>query len=181
VVTVRRELPVGLGHWHPCQPYCASEPLLRIVRNTGSTLEVNVPGPYVHAALFCEKVLVEPDSTLSAIRIVDKVNVTYEPTIAMPVPVSLFLLVSLRFGDTRPRRIEIEVENPIGERSSVLGAAAPQDQEGANIYGQLNLKFARAGDYWFRILADGVEYNRTMLTIEVQRPAAPPPTGGTQP
>jgi hypothetical protein len=143
--------------------------------------EVNVAGPYVHAALFCEKVLVEPDSTLSAIRIVDKVNVPYEPTIATPAPISLFLLVSLRFGDTRPKRIDIELENPIGERSLVLGAAAPQDQGGANIYGQINLSFARAGDYWFRVLADGVEHNRTLLTVEVQQRAATSTSGGTQP
>ncbi len=127
-----------------------------------------MPGPYVHAALFCDRVLLDADGSLSAIRIVDRVNVPAEPSESNPARVSLFLLVSMRFGDARPRKIQVEAEDPAGERTVVAEAAPVPGAAGVNIYGQLQMGLNRTGDHWFRVLSDGVEVNRTLLTIAVQ-------------
>jgi len=38
--------------------------------------EVNVPGPYVSTAVFCEKALQEVDGVTSLIRVIDRISMT---------------------------------------------------------------------------------------------------------
>ena len=64
-------------------------------------------GPYLVAALLCEKVLQEKDNTISVIRIIDRLAVTVNalgsPETMQPTAVSLNALISLKSGSARGR------------------------------------------------------------------------------
>jgi hypothetical protein len=137
---------------------------------------------YVQAALICERIIVEPDRAVSAIRIIDRITVALEPSVDTPAAGTFSLFVSLRFGEgPRPSRVAIDVENPAGERTPLVDAPAGLPGEnGANIYGQLQLVFTARGSYWFHVLADGVELTRILFLVQVGGPRLPA-TEGTQP
>src|SRR4030042_2509 len=77
-------------------------------------------GPYLSAALLCEKVLVEQDGVKSAIRIIDRVNRTYvgpNPPMEMePFDYSLTLLIKFKSGWARGvHTVKIQTAKPSGE------------------------------------------------------------------
>jgi hypothetical protein len=76
-------------------------------------------GPYLNAALICEKVLQEKDETLSVIRMIDRFNVTVSalgsPENLPPIPLSLTVLIALKSGKARGRStVKLRIENPSG-------------------------------------------------------------------
>jgi len=91
---------------------------------------------YVQAAVICEKVLVEQDRVLSAIRIIDKLTALVEPSRETPVLAVLALLVGIKFGEgPRPNRLLVDVVSPDGERRRVAESPAGiAGEEGANIH-----------------------------------------------
>jgi hypothetical protein len=79
-------------------------------------------GPFVNVAAFCERVLQEKDNVLSAIRIVDQINVQALGDVApedLPAgsTIQSTLLVMLKAGDARgPQTIQVVIEDPAGGR-----------------------------------------------------------------
>ena len=76
-------------------------------------------GPFLSAAFLCDKILIERDGVVSAIRLVDRVNQTVtgpEPSEVMePFDYQLTLFVSFKAGSTRgPMQLEIRMEKPSG-------------------------------------------------------------------
>lgn len=76
-------------------------------------------GPYLIAALICEKVLQEKDGTISIIRIVDRITLnapaSHSPETLPPTQVSLSALIALKSGSARGRHtVKWIVETPSG-------------------------------------------------------------------
>lgn len=142
-----------------------------------------VGGPWVQAALFCEKVLIEQDSVPSFIRVIDQVR---HPVVLSgsdgeppPLPYQLTGFVALKPGSARGRiEYTIVMETPAGLRRSVFGGSfsfAGGPNNGVNIPFQFMVLFESEGLYWFDlILGDGQVLTRMPFYVEYQimRPGA---------
>ncbi len=148
-------------------------------------------GPFVTAALLCEKVLIEQDGVKSAIRIVDRVihqPVGVNPPDAMqPFTHMLTLLVSLKAGWIRgSRAIEIRMVKPTGESSQVGNPTVffeGEDDRGVDLVIQLLMNVERPGLYWFHVNFEGRTLSRIPLRVIYvpQTIQLPPPPGGSNP
>jgi hypothetical protein len=137
---------------------------------------VDPGGPFLQAALICERVLTEQDGVVSPIRIIDRVFfVTDEndkPLVAQHVCV---LFVSLKAGAARGGfNVEIRRENPSTESTSVLSAPIYFEGEGdrgANLIVQMAFEPDEPGLYWFDIFFQDERITRVPLRAIFQRPA----------
>jgi hypothetical protein len=127
--------------------------------------EESVSGPYVVAALLCEKVLIEQGGVPTFVRVVDRFTV---PMFSQPIPagvqvppqaVQAFLVVMIRAADMGAGRhtLTIKLEKPDGRY-------APQQQapiffqgsgeHGAMLQMPIFLANPEEGLYWFEIFFD---------------------------
>jgi len=124
---------------------------------TGSQFD---KGPYLSAALLCEKLLIEKDGVTSAIRIIDRVTRTavgVSPSEQMePFDYHLTLVVTLKAGwahGSHPLRISLVT--PGGESREILKQTVffeGGEDRGVNVVWQIAVKFAVEGIYWFEIV-----------------------------
>lgn len=125
--------------------------------------------PYVTAALICEKVLEEKGGMLSAIRIVDRVDIKMQTTDQnlkiqdAPAPgVALTGLVCIKSGPFKGKGVlSIEGETPSGKIKQLgeFPVNLEGDDNGQNVI--LNIVFATKEDglHWFN-----VRFNSTLLS-----------------
>ena len=126
-------------------------------------MEAQPTGPYVQAALFCEKVLQEPDHVLSIIRVIDQVTIKVvgaEAPEALPrFGYSMQALIMLKPGSARGRHTYmLSMERPNGLKNEVGTGTANftgGQNQGASIRLNLNLTFDQEGLYWFDLILDG--------------------------
>jgi hypothetical protein len=136
-------------------------------------------GPYLQAALICERVLQEQDGVVSAIRVIDRV---YFVTDAEGRPLSpqhpITLLITLKSGAARGSySVRIEREKPSGERAPVLEAPIFLEGEdrGANLVVAAAFEPDQQGLYWFDVLFENDLVTRIPLrAIYQQIPTADP-------
>lgn len=124
-------------------------------------------GPYVVAAVLCERVLEEKDGVLTAVRIVDRT------TIAAPegaeLVVALTALISLKPGKAVGRyTIGLRPEAPSGMQLPALAAPinfeGGEGDRGVNLVLPLQMQ-AEEGLYWFDVLwIDDRASTETVLT-----------------
>jgi hypothetical protein len=156
--------------------------LLEIATDRSSNMG-DKPRPYLTAALLCEKVLVETDGSVSAIRIADRVQLQMQGPpgiglagIAMPPsggdPVAIFnisCLVALKsgpaVGDYMLRLKFItpsgkEQGTPIEQPVTLRG----QDQ-GQNCIIQIYIAAQEEGLYWIHVMLDDMELTRIPLIV----------------
>lgn len=138
-------------------------------------------GPYLQAALLCERVLVEKDETVSAVRIVDRVTAAQMPTAEIPVATNLSLLVMLKFGDAPdPLLVEAEMTSPVGQKVFIVKQevvkpkTAPGGLAGANVFGPMLLPLHVAGIYTTVVRINAKEVTRIFLELYV------PPAGAAE-
>jgi hypothetical protein len=136
------------------------------------------PMPLVNVATACEKVLIEKDNVVSAIRIVDVFNVV-PPPIPLPAEVGLQMtaLIVLRAGDFRGEaEISIAIVTPDGQRQNVPEKWPMLFQE-ENTGGNLVFNFAMAvrhiGLSWVEVMCDGVLLTKFPIMLQ----QAPKPSG----
>jgi hypothetical protein len=131
-------------------------------------------GPFVNVAVFCERVLQEKDNVLSAIRIVDQINVQAQGNIApedLPAgsTIQSTLLVMLKAGEARgPQTIQVVIEDPVGGRregpeQSVVFSPGPAG--GVNLIIPLMMQLSSAGLYWADVLINRRLVSRVPLTV----------------
>ena len=96
-------------------------------------------GPYLNAALICEKVIQEKDEVTSIIRIVDRVILTttasFSPEKIPPTTLDLYAFLSFKSGSARGRHtIKWVTEAPSGIRSpeQLLPALFEGEDRGVN-------------------------------------------------
>jgi Family of unknown function (DUF6941) len=142
-------------------------------------------GPYLTAALLCEKVLQEKDGILSAIRIVDRIIATAQgsqpPEQMPPVPVNITALLMLKSGEARGSyTVKIQPVAPSGFKSPEVSWPIYLEGEdrGANIVLQIVFQAKEEGLYWFEVSFKDELLTRIPLRVVYQRLAIGQ-TGGT--
>lgn len=126
-------------------------------------------GPYVQAALVCEKVLNDADNVVSLIRVVDRIFVQAagtDPPAEMPAQqLDLSIFVMLKSGEARGRyALKIRPEIPGGEQGQALEVQLHLEGEDRGVNVNLDLKglpLTREGLWWFDVLFGD---NDTLLT-----------------
>jgi len=133
-------------------------------------------GPYLNAALICEKVLQEKDEINSIIRIVDRVVITTaassSPEKMPPTQLNLNVFLSFKSGSSRGRHtIKWVVETPSGIRKpeQLLPALFEGDDRGVNFIIGLNMVIDQEGVYWFDVFLEDQLLTRIPLRILYQR------------
>ncbi len=130
-------------------------------------------GPYLQAALICEKILVEQDGVKSAIRIIDRLTRTVAapdaPDEMVPFEKDLQLLIRLKSGRARGRKtLSILVVKPSGESPGAQTHPVMfggEDDRGSDVLVNLLINFDQVGVYWFEISVDGSRLTRVPFRI----------------
>ncbi|MBI2316500.1 MAG: hypothetical protein HY534_01885 [Chloroflexi bacterium] len=130
-------------------------------------------GPFINAALICEKVLREHDGVLTPVRVVDRF--LHRPQVAsfdQPMPpamLSFSLLVVLKSGDARGRyTLRVRLEDPSGlvqPNQMSQPVHLEGEERGINAIFEVAMQFEREGLYWFAISLDDTELTRVPLRL----------------
>ena len=133
-------------------------------------------GPYLVAALLCEKVLQEKDETISVIRMIDRITLTVSalgsPETIPSTIINLSALISLKPGSARGKGIVIlRVETPSGLKlpDQLLPVLFEGDDRGVNLIVAFNMVIDQEGVYWFDVLLEEQLLTRVPLRILYQR------------
>ena len=135
-------------------------------------------GPYLAAALLCEKVLQEKDGVLSAIRIVDRIIQKTQgvgaPELMPAVTVDLKLLLIFKSGPGQgSRNVTVALAYPSGRlqpsASLPIYLEGGEGDRGANLIVEVKFQTQEEGLYWFDILLENELITRVPLRILYQR------------
>lgn len=132
-------------------------------------------GPYVQAALVCEKILNDADGVASLIRVVDRITVQavgIDPPAEMPPQqLDLNVIVMLKSGDARGRHaLKFRPDAPGGEQRPALEVQLNLEGEdrGVNVNVDLRgLVLDREGLWWFDILFGDNEVLLTRIPLKI--------------
>lgn len=129
-------------------------------------------GPYLTAALICERVLAEQDSVLSAIRIIDRlVHRRAGADVPDDLPEfqhTITILIMLKSGKARGRhKLSLRIEKPSGEPGpqnewSVLFEG---EDRGVNLVVQTVFQPDQEGLYWFDLYLGQQRLTRMPLRV----------------
>lgn len=148
-------------------------------------------GPYLSAAILCEKVLVEQDGVKSVVRIIDRVirqAIGPNPPQEMePFDYEATLLIRFKSGRARGTYpLEIQLIKPSSESAMPLKQTIlfeGEEDRGMDIVANMKIKFDLAGIYWFNIVLNDVCLTRIPFRVvylpQVRRMSAP--SGGQPP
>lgn len=140
-------------------------------------------GPYVKAAVFCERSLVETDGVPSLIRIVDRINQTIVgsgSSTFTPIRFPLVLIVMLNPGDAKgSAEFELGVEAPNGIRSPIANGTIHYEapDHAVNIRADVDMAYDQEGIYWFDVKVDAALMSRMPLTVRFNRITPAPAPG----
>jgi Family of unknown function (DUF6941) len=133
-------------------------------------------GPFLAAALFCEKVLQERDGVNTLVRIVDRLITQAigvdAPERMPPFQASLTLFISLKAGFARGSySVNIRVTNPLGRTNDLatLPVLLEGEDRGAALVGVMQLQLEEPGLYWFDVLFERRLLTRIPLRVVYQR------------
>lgn len=133
-------------------------------------------GPYLIAAVICEKVLQEKDETISIIRMIDRVTLTApasaSPETLPPIPLNLNAFISFKSGSARGRHtVKFRTETPSGIKSpeQLLPVLFEGEDRGANLILNLNIVIDQEGVYWFDVFLEDRLLTRIPLRVLYQR------------
>jgi len=137
-------------------------------------------GPYVTAAMICERVLTEQDGALSAIRIIDRVFFITDSdgTPLQPQQPITFVLM-FKSGSARGTvNVQLRAEKPSGEQAPVAEANLLMEGEdrGANLVLSAGFEPDQQGLYWYDVLVEGEVVTRMPLRA-VYQPLPSGPSG----
>lgn len=138
--------------------------------------------PYLMAALFCEKLLVDKDNVMSPIRIVDIIAVPKPGPMPKPAEIPailLTLLVAFKAGDVRgSRRLIIRMNVPSGKRRNLVDAQMEflGDEKGAALRSPAPIDISEEGLYWYDVILEKSLITRMPLrVVHQQKPQTPEP------
>lgn len=131
-------------------------------------------GPYLSVAVIAEKILTEPDTVPTIVRIIDKTTFPSEP----PVPKgdglqlqNLSMLVAFRTGGRRANwNLHIIQEGPSGFRQPIGYSQLPfngTQREGVNVQFPVVIKWEGAGLYWYDIFLNKKFVARIPLEVAI--------------
>ena len=135
-------------------------------------------GPYLNAALLCEKVLQEKDEVLSVIRVIDRITITAMSSGA-PIPdtlppsiVSFHVLLILKAGLFKgSAQVRLAIQSPgnqvVGE--TTMDVFLEGDDRGVNLVSLMQIQVQEDGLYWIDVTCAGQLFTRIPLRIIYQR------------
>jgi hypothetical protein len=142
-----------------------------------------VGGPYLDAALICERVLQDKDGAYSAIRLVNRITF-FDLAVESGALISLPLagMVSFKAGDVQGgRELFLYLTNPSGRREPLPGVKHPTRLEfqggdtGVVMPFPIQLNYEGDGTYWIDVELDGKVRSRMPLTFVTKKEAPPLP------
>ena len=130
-------------------------------------------GPYLSAALLCEKVLDEKDGVKSAIRIIDRVTRTYvgpnPPAEMEPFNYNVVLLIKFKSGWARGvHTVKIQTAKPSGELAPpIINSVLFEGEEdrGVDIVGNMVIRLDQTGIYWIYIYLNDIRITQIPLRV----------------
>ena len=133
-----------------------------------------VGGPYLAAAVFCEKVLQERDGVASLIRIIDRTTVTLGKDAPPDLPVTLEPMLFLSFKSGFAKEKMPVVIRPLSPAGQSLPAVTTDvlfegDDRGVNLVVQMKLEAKEEGLYWFDVTVEGRLVTRVPYRVLYQR------------
>jgi len=139
-------------------------------------------GPYLQAALFCERVLKEGDGVLSIIRVIDRVVQTAGgsnvPEKMPPLNYGLTALIMLKSGQASGSvQVGMSVEQPSGltKDAASMSVLMEGGERGQNLVVQMQMTFEEPGLYWFNVMIENECVTRMPLRVVYTRIAGPAP------
>jgi hypothetical protein len=115
-------------------------------------------GPYLQAAIICERVLQEQDGAISAIRIIDRLTHFVQgpdvPDTLPPFQQRIALLVAFKSGAARGRHtIRLDLEKPSGEQAPLgqFPVHFEGEERGVNLVINTDFQPDQEGLYWFDV------------------------------
>ena len=132
--------------------------------------------PYVAAAFFCERVIEGKDGVLSAIRIVDKIQVGLESDIpslkeqlkAVKPAAQITALISVKAGSLKGMfSLSIVGERPSGKRAklSTFQMELNGGDSGQNFVANIMLSVEEEGLHWFDVLFEDRLLTKMPITL----------------
>lgn len=140
-------------------------------------------GPYLNAAMICEKILQERDGVNSLIRLIDRITIEGGPgapkdlSSATPIPVSFSLYLAFKSGNAQGNHT-LEVLGLKPDQSSdapmrkILNFEAGENR-GVNLLIPINMLASMAGIYWIVTSLNGKFLTKTPLKLIYIPPAQP--------
>jgi hypothetical protein len=135
-----------------------------------------IGGPFLMAAVFCERVLQEKDGVLSPIRIVDQFTHTVAgpdaPDKMPPFTIKVSILIAFKSGDFKGKQ-DVKI-TPVAPSGQVLpGISVPILLEGADKGANVNITYVfdaqEEGLYWFNVTLNGKLITRMPLRTIYQK------------
>jgi hypothetical protein len=146
------------------------------MEETTGRVRLTPDGPFLAAALLCERVLTEQDGVVSLIRIVDRLTQTVvgpgAPAEMPPVRVDWQLVLIFKSGAARGRsEVALQLEAPsglkLGDRM-VLPVFFEGEDRGVQLIAGLQLDLREEGLYWIDVLLDGSLVTRVPFRVIYQ-------------
>lgn len=145
-------------------------------------------GPYIQAALICEKVIEEKDGVLTLVRVIDRVTHSITgpdapekmPTFIYPIS----LVIMLKSGNAKGTysvRIDMEPPSTEVQHLPTFPVHLEGEERGQNLILNLNISLQEPGLYWFDVYFDENKLTRIPLkvlyarTVPSQRSRPPGP------
>ena len=130
-------------------------------------------GPFICAALFCEKILKETDGVLTAVRIIDRFIVRGESEEMGKKTILFTILISMKSGDFRGRaEITLQPFKPSGKELPKISFPVNfegDSDRGVGIAVPTRIDVDEDGVYWFKVKCGDELITRMPLRILYQR------------
>ncbi len=139
-----------------------------------------VGGPFLAAAVFCESVVEDASKKISAINILDGVQMWLAedapadiPSKSKPITVIQNVLIIFRTGDASGKHeLRLVIQQPDGKRSEALKQQielTTQSYGGCNIKTQATLRIFSSGVYWIDVILNGTRFTRMPINVLIKR------------
>jgi hypothetical protein len=136
-------------------------------------------GPYVVAALFCEKALRESDGVMSLIRIVDRWQISGNTDQMQMSVVQTTLVIIFKSGMHRgSSSVVVKPITPSKNRLPVMTFPVlfeGDDDRGVGVVAAMGFPVSEEGVYWFEIEVEGQLMTRTPFRVVYHKAIQPSP------
>jgi len=135
--------------------------------------------PYLATAIFCEKVLKEEDGVISAIRIVNRINLATSgpeaPEAMPPIGINLMALVAFnKRGEKEEYILNIRPESAEAIDMAEISIPVNFKEIQINSSAVININFTakKTGMCWFDLFLDGQLITKMPIVVSYQRMVA---------
>lgn len=135
--------------------------------------QLQLSGPHIQIAAFCEKVLIEKDGVFSLIRVIDRFNISGKLPEMPPNSISFAIFICFKAGFYRGKAsLKVSPMSPTGKE--LPGLEFPilfegDDERGAIVQANMTMLINEEGLYWFDVSLAGAHVTRMPLRVVYQQ------------